>query len=278
MTTSDAKEPTWSAAIFAFFSDPYWIPAKDRHSVGDGWAGCMEGYQVHLHDYRSVQQYSVQIYQFLHSREMPLSPDPKQQWPDEALEIFRIWVNQGWRQTASDPFDLKERIPPPRARIGCAVPHWNWYASGRIGRRVAVSRSAAGLQRRDLRPSEDRQSPAESVAHRRGQGRRQQGLCWQVGRRGGRSASVDCRWVQRDPLLYTSGAEREAERKKKIAMVLVFQRQVHRALAFKDFSHPQGAGFPWANIQTFDPPPPDSKYRFPRDDKAGSSSQASCCH
>jgi tyrosinase len=44
---------------------------------------------------------------------------------------------------------------------------------------------------------------------------------------------------------------------------LTYQQQVERALAFMDFSHPQGdPGYPWANIQSFLPPPPDSDYVY----------------
>ena len=37
---------------------------------------------------------------------------------------------------------------------------------------------------------------------------------------------------------------------------------MQRALAFTDFSHPEGDGYPWANIQSFNPPPPDSDYVY----------------
>jgi tyrosinase len=44
---------------------------------------------------------------------MPLTLDDRQFWPIDALETFRLWVNQGWRLNSFSPFDIAERIPPP---------------------------------------------------------------------------------------------------------------------------------------------------------------------
>ncbi len=70
----------------------------------------MSGFGIQLDDYDNVKGASVLIYDNLASRMMPLGEDP---WPDEPLEIFRTWVNQGWRKSGADPFDPQERIPPP---------------------------------------------------------------------------------------------------------------------------------------------------------------------
>ncbi len=78
---------------------------------------------------------------------MPLSADPKQKWPDEALELLRTWVNLGCRRDAAEPVAVHELIPPPRsparelrvrknivdlsdaeAMISGPVPYWNWMS------------------------------------------------------------------------------------------------------------------------------------------------------
>src|SRR5262249_47862446 len=97
------------------FAKPYWI-ADDPVGMGRQWAGCMGPYNVDLTSYDSVRTNSVLIYRALHSRWMPLGATPAQQWPDAALELFRQWVNRGWRRTPADPPDPAERIPPPSLR------------------------------------------------------------------------------------------------------------------------------------------------------------------
>ena len=294
----------------------------------------MQGYDVRLDDYDSVRSWSVQIYQYLHSREMPLTDDPTQAWPDEALETFRIWVNQGWRRAPDDPFSPLDRIPQPKPRpvflrmrrdlmalspaelddyrmrvddvfqvadpapdapgqtffavhgnwclhyqeafllwhraylmaferrLGSAVPYWNWYAEG-----AAIDGSpGAGLPQafKDLTyvhplTGEVRPNPLRFAAAKGGISK----AC-AAGVPPSQQAvpPIDCRWVQRDPVLYTEGDDQRAARTRKIGLTLQYQQQVQRALAFKDFSHPQGIGYPWANIPTFDPPPPDSDYVY----------------
>jgi Common central domain of tyrosinase len=106
-------KPTWTADIHGLFAAPYWIPAEQRAAVAATWAGCMNGYFVFLDDPDSVKTWSETIYQHLASRNMPLTLDQQQFWPIDALETFRLWVNQGWRLDAGSPFDLAERIPPP---------------------------------------------------------------------------------------------------------------------------------------------------------------------
>lgn len=110
-------KPTWTADIQGLFSAPYWIPVSQRAAVAATWIGCMNAYDVFLEDPASVKTWSETIYQHLASRNMPLTTDQQQFWPIDALETFRLWVNQGWRLDSISPFDLAERIPPP------ALPH-----------------------------------------------------------------------------------------------------------------------------------------------------------
>ncbi|WP_017475318.1 tyrosinase family protein [Pseudomonas sp. PAMC 26793] len=106
-------KPTWATDIHGLFSAPYWIPPAQRAAVAASWVGCMNAYFVFLEDPASVKTWSETIYQHLASRSMPLTLDQQQFWPIDALETFRLWVNQGWRLTPSSPFDIAERIPPP---------------------------------------------------------------------------------------------------------------------------------------------------------------------
>jgi hypothetical protein len=70
-----------------------------------------------------------------------------------------------------------------------------------------------------------------------------------------------CRYVHRDPVLYTTGDDHRREREEKLQLVEKFQSQVRWAFHWPVFSTPEGVpGYPWANIQTFNPPPPDSDY------------------
>lgn len=76
------------------FTAPYWIPAAQRAAVAASWTGCMNAYFVYLDDPESVKTWSETIYQHLASRNMPLTLDQQQFWPIDALETFRLWVNQ----------------------------------------------------------------------------------------------------------------------------------------------------------------------------------------
>jgi hypothetical protein len=328
MQDNASVNPCWDDDILALFTAPYWIDPAVRQQIAQKWLGCMNGYAIQLNDYDSVQTWSVLIYQWLYNRQMPLTDDSAEYWPDEALETFRSWVNEGWRKTANDPFSPAERIPKPKhrplplrirknilslsqaelddyrmrfddafqvanaaadapgqvfftihgdwclhyqeafllwhrayllafeQRIGCAVPYWNWYAQD-----AAIEGTAeAGLPRAfcDLtyvhpRTGETRPNPLRFAAARNGRSK----ACSPTP-----APSVDCFWVQRDPVLYTEGDDQREARRRKIALTLQYQQQVQRALAFKDFSHPQGIGHPWANITSFDPPPPDSEYVY----------------
>jgi len=111
-----SSDPTWDNSIQQLFSDPYWIPEPRRQPTGQNWIDKMKGYFVSLDNYDSVKEWAIQIYAHLHSRAMPLSADPSELWPDQALETFRTWANQGYRQTDSDPVNEADRIPLPAER------------------------------------------------------------------------------------------------------------------------------------------------------------------
>ncbi len=107
------QQPTWDDTVKNLFALPYWIDESRRANIGSGWIGAMGPYFVYLDQYDSVKEWSVTIYNHLASRNMPLTTDETQYWPLEALETFRLWCNQGYRQTQSDPIVREEVIPPP---------------------------------------------------------------------------------------------------------------------------------------------------------------------
>jgi len=135
------------------------------------------------------------------------------------------------------------------------IPYWNWMA---LDANVDGSPNA-GIPQAFLDPTyihpgtgEERPNPLRFATAKDGRSK-----AWSASA----SDDMDYRWVQRNPLLYTSGDDHRAEREKLIRMVRIFQNQVVQALQWPIFSQPQGApGYPWANILTFDPPQPDKLY------------------
>ncbi|KAF9459658.1 tyrosinase [Collybia nuda] len=106
------EHPTWSNYITALMTTPYWIePPAKREQVGGIWIEKMKEYNVDLSSYASVKEYAVTIYYHLTSRSMPLTDDQTQFWPQQALDAFRLWVNEGLRETDSDPIVPSDAIP-----------------------------------------------------------------------------------------------------------------------------------------------------------------------
>lgn len=321
------EHPTWDDTIQALFAAPYWIEADRQATVAADWKGCMDGFDVHLDQYASVRQWAVTIYDHLHSRNMPLTLDRTQFWPDEALEALRTWVNEGWRKDSAEPIVDREVIPRPMPRpapmrlrrdildlseaeldeyrwrleevgvssvdpastwqrtayihtnwclhyqeafllwhrasllyfeniLGFPIPYWNWMAVNA----TKDGSPEAGLPKpfRDLtyihpRTGEERPNPLRFGAAKDGRSKACTMPGWPP------LSPEQCRWVQRDPILYTEGDDHRAEREKKLSELSITQAQVVNALQWPVFSSPEGSpGYPWANIQTF--PAPDSAY------------------
>lgn len=107
-------QPTWDDDVAALFAAPYWIESDRRSAVATQWRNCMEGYFVYLDKYESVREWGVTIYNHLHSRNMPPTSNESEKFPGEALEVLRLWINQGSRRNSTEPFNVEERIPPWR--------------------------------------------------------------------------------------------------------------------------------------------------------------------
>src|ERR1044071_5262377 len=92
--------PTWTDTVQDLLAAPYWIAADRRSALGDHWRQMMAGCDVHLDQYESVRAWALPIYDFLYGRFMPLTPEPdsEEKWPDKAVEVLRIWINEGTRR------------------------------------------------------------------------------------------------------------------------------------------------------------------------------------
>lgn len=336
MSQQQSDFPAWNhsnplLSVRLFFSKPYWIDVARRVATGSGWIKAMAEYEIYLDQRASVEQWGVTIYNHLYSRMMPLTTDTTQQWPDAATELLRTWINQGFRENETDPFNSAERIPPPHPRpvevrkrkdirsltpeelneyraklddimhvadpspdspwqklayvhtnwclhyqeaflfwhraylmyledrIGMAIPYWNWMAVDANvdgSSNAGIPQAFKDLTYRHPVSGEERPNPLRFAAAKDGRSK----ACESTARNSNLSDD-DCRWVQRNPLLYTTGDDHRAEREKLIRMVRIFQDQVVHALTWKVFSQPQGwPGYPWANILVFDPPQPDKLY------------------
>ncbi|KAJ4301338.1 hypothetical protein N0V90_003430 [Kalmusia sp. IMI 367209] len=113
------KDPTWNDDVSALFNAPYWV--ANPQEVGAGWIAVMKDYSppcpqrlhLDLSNEISVRNNVLTIYQHLRSKSMPITSDPNEYWPEEALETLRLWANQGFRTKTTDPFRGLIVIPPP---------------------------------------------------------------------------------------------------------------------------------------------------------------------
>ncbi|KAH8705378.1 hypothetical protein BGW36DRAFT_421940 [Talaromyces proteolyticus] len=112
--------PTWDNNVAALFSRPFWTAIdSDPEAVGRHWISEMRDYSppyprhlyLDLSSSDSVQANVVTIYQHLRSRSMPITKNSNHYWPEEALETLRLWANQGFRRSATDPIRYREVIP-----------------------------------------------------------------------------------------------------------------------------------------------------------------------
>lgn len=140
-------------------------------------------------------------------------------------------------------------------RIDFPIPYWNWMDPNA----TKDGDPAAGLPQpfKDLtyihpQTGEERPNPLRFAVAKDGRSK----ACAPDS-----AGDAGCRYVQRDTILYTEGDDQREQRQNKLNLLGKFQRQVNFALQWPVFSTPEGfPGIPWANILSFDPPPPDSDY------------------
>lgn len=291
----------------------------------------MVGYGIDLADYGSVRASALTIYEHLASRSMPLTTDPTEFWPEEALALLRAWVEQGTRRTADDPVTPPSvRLPAPepapllRVRrdilqlsadeldayrerlealgatstdasspwqqvayihtdwclhyqeafllwhranllyfeelLGMAIPYWNFMAldASRDGTpESGLVQPFRDLTYRAASSGEQRPNPLRFAVAKDARSK----AC--APGSASPPAPDQCQFVQRDPALYTTGENSRSEREAKLQQIALYQYQIDHALRLDQFSTPEGApGYPWANILSFDPPPPDGDYPY----------------
>ncbi|KAI5787962.1 hypothetical protein FPQ18DRAFT_262866 [Pyronema domesticum] len=107
--------PTWDDQISKLFSAPYWLEEPERSKVGQSWIRAMKhwGVDLDLEKYDDVKQKATSIYRHMISRSMPLTDDPNHYFPDDAIETYRLWVNQGCRKSLHDITVPGDVIPVP---------------------------------------------------------------------------------------------------------------------------------------------------------------------
>ncbi|RFN43983.1 hemocyanin, beta-c chain unit d [Fusarium flagelliforme] len=114
------KIPNWEDDILPLIEKPYWI-ANDPESVGSSWVGSMKIWgKWDLSSYDDVRSRAAGIYKHLRSKSMPVTQDPDEYWPEEALELFRHWANSGYPRNKQDTQfvqgddpEIPEPLDPP---------------------------------------------------------------------------------------------------------------------------------------------------------------------
>ncbi|KPM37859.1 hypothetical protein AK830_g8702 [Neonectria ditissima] len=115
-TSAPERVPNWTDDILPLVKTPYWV-SGDPETTGTHWIGKMvEWGNWDLSKYEHVKKRAVGIYQHLRSKSMPITRDPQNYWPEEALEIFRNWANAGFpydQHASPSSHGLTPLIPKP---------------------------------------------------------------------------------------------------------------------------------------------------------------------
>ncbi|KAK3312169.1 hypothetical protein B0H66DRAFT_486092 [Apodospora peruviana] len=121
--TTRPQPPNWTDDVLPLITDPYWIPEAKRSGNSSDWITEMKYYgNWDLSKYEDVTKRVVSIYQHLRSKTMPITDDPDDYWPEEALGKIRLWANAGFPLDSSSAPAPKLIIPqsvepPPTYRI-----------------------------------------------------------------------------------------------------------------------------------------------------------------
>jgi hypothetical protein len=107
------KRPNWTENILPMIQAPYWV-SGDKKQKGAHWIAAMKSFSGwSLDNYDDVKEKSTVIYEHLRSKSMPITPDPQDYWPEEALETFREWANSGYPKNESDVIIRRVVIKKP---------------------------------------------------------------------------------------------------------------------------------------------------------------------
>ena len=110
----NSQLPTWTDNVLPMMQSPYWVPESSRSATGLGWIDAMKHWgPLKLDSYDDVKASCVTIYEHLRSKSMPVTRDPGQYWPEDALETLRSWANGGFLKDKSDTPNPQMIIPSP---------------------------------------------------------------------------------------------------------------------------------------------------------------------
>lgn len=113
MVTQGERVPNWTDDVLPLIEFPSWV-SGDPKRTGKHWVDSMKEYgQWSMIDYDDVKKRAMGIYQHLRSKTMPITRDPKDFWPDAAIELFRQWANGGFPKDSSDAPSPSVLIPKP---------------------------------------------------------------------------------------------------------------------------------------------------------------------
>ncbi|KAF7539840.1 hypothetical protein G7Z17_g12337 [Cylindrodendrum hubeiense] len=113
-SAKSSTNPTWEYDVLPLFTKPYWIAEDKRDEKSAHWIEEMLAYSgLKLDDYDSVKSRVESIYRHLRSTTMPITSDPHDYWPEEALETLRAWANGGFPLNSSSVISPKMIIPKP---------------------------------------------------------------------------------------------------------------------------------------------------------------------
>jgi tyrosinase len=204
-------------------------------------------------DIRSLCQDEINIYRARFDDVMDIgNPDPGTLWQRFA------YIHTNWCLHYQEAFAFWHRayLLFLEALIDHPIPYWDWMAEhASVDGNPEAGLPQAYLDETYIHPEtgEERLNPLRYAAAKDGKSK----LCAL-----GMISVPQCRYVQRNPLFYTSGDDQRQAREKLYDMARLFQQQVVVAQKFETFSKPQGDGFPWANLPSFEPPQPDKLYPY----------------
>ncbi|KAJ4180921.1 hypothetical protein NW755_011456 [Fusarium falciforme] len=279
VTLTPKRSPTWNDDILPLIQTPHWV-SGDPAAMGKLWIDKMvEWGHWNLASYEDVKEKAVGIYRHLRTKSMPITRDPQNYWPEEALEMFRAWVNAGFPRDSSDspspdilipkPIDTPETFKIRRdimslSREELAVYQSKlddilqvdalgskWQELGQL--RKCVLSEFAGippmfLEDKYIHPADgsERPNPLKFALSLNG-----------------RSKSGESEFVTRSATLTEGPSSPDWDRK--IGLFKLYHEQIEQALKQSTYTTSETAehfGVPWANITTFSEDQRDCLYPY----------------
>ena len=110
-------KPTWDDNIRDLINAPPWVAEGRRAEFSRHLASAFQSHCIDMASYISVRNGAEKIYHFMVSQHLLNPATPKDFWPFEVQETFRLWINQGCRKTSDCDFIRTQNIQPPELPI-----------------------------------------------------------------------------------------------------------------------------------------------------------------